>query len=195
MANLHKHIKSKHHGTLFAGVLLVAVSTVLILNTLNSRITTEADISKPDNKQNLSKVPTVSPAKSQNQTPLLQTKNYNDYGLSFSIPSSWFESENIVTPNLFLTFKKEADAEVVVTTSKSFTGHGVDGELVSKAKITISNLEGEIQIWEDQGKIRSVIVNNLEKDGLFYTFEVFIYQNFETNETEFRDFLKSVKFR
>ncbi len=180
---------------LFAGVVLVVISIVLITSTLKGRVTTEAEISKPDNNQNSNKAPTVSPFKSQNQTPLLQTKNYNDYGLSFSIPSSWFESENIVTPNLFLTFKKDEDAEVVVTTSKTFTGHGVDGELVSKEKITVSNLEGDIQIWEDQGKIRSVIVNNLEQDGLFYTFEIFIYQNFETNETEFRDFLKSAKFR
>ncbi len=180
---------------LFVGILLVVASIVLIITTLKSSITTEAEISKPNFIQTSNRNPTVSPPKTQNQTPLLQAKNYNDYGLSFSIPSSWFESENIITPNLFLTFKKEEDAEVVVTTSKSFTGHGVDGELVSKAKITVSDIEGDIQIWEDNGKIRSVIVNNLEKDGLFYTFEIFIYQNFETNETEFRDFLKSVKFR
>ena len=187
--------KSKHHGVLIAGLILVIISLFLILTYLKSSSVTEIEIIKTPDTQ-ISKIPPQDAnLKSASTSSTFQTKNYNDYGLSFSIPSTWFESENTVTPNLFLTFKKNDEAEVGVSTSKKFTGHGVSGELVSKEKITVSGLQGEIQIWEDSNRLKTIIVNNLEKNGLFYTFEIFIYQNHEVCETEFREFLKSVNFR
>ena len=190
-----KNIKSKHHGVLITGLILVIISIFLILTYLKSSSVSEIEIVKTPDTQ-ISKEPFQDAnSKPISITSTFQTKNYNDYGLSFSIPPTWFESENTVTPNLFLTFKKNDEAEVGVSTSKKFTGHGVSGELVSKEKIAVSGLQGEIQIWEDSNKLRTITVNNLEKNGLFYTFEIFIYQNHEVCETEFREFLKSVNFR
>ncbi len=188
---------TKHHGVLLFGLVLVFISLSLILLTVKSRRASEAII---DNDNQSKTVNSVTPSISQSQktnTNLspLQSKNYNDYGLTFSIPNTWFESENTVTPSLYVSFKKSNEAEMVVSTAKSYVGHGVEGELVTKEKINVSSLEGDIQVWEIPQKIRTIIVNNLEKDGLFYTFEIYIYQNFETNETDFRDLIKSIKLR
>jgi len=185
--------KSKHHLTLIFGVVIVFISIILTIISLRGSNITQTDIIQ-NTKSQPQNVPEVS-IKTDTSSAKFQAKNYNDYGLSFSIPSSWFESENTVTPNLFLTFKKTDIADIGVSTSKSFVGHGVAGEMLSKEKITVSNIEGEIQIWDDPGKIRTVIVNNLKKNGLYYTFEIFIYQDFEVSETEFRDFLKTISFR
>lgn len=191
--SLNGKAKSKHHLALILGIIIVVTSLVLIVLSLKNSSTAQTDITHTIEPQ--PQKPPETSSKTDIPPSQFQAKNYNDYGLSFSIPSSWFESENTVTPNLFLTFKKTEDADISVSTAKSFVGHGVAGELVSKDKITISNIDGEIQIWDDPGNIRTVIVNNLKKNGLYYTFEIFIYQNFEVNETEFRDFLKTINFR
>lgn len=187
---------TKHHGVLVFGVILVIISLILTILTIRSRRVSEAVIDDTSQSQTTdSTTPPTSPVRKINTSlSPLQSKNYNDYGLTFSTPNTWFESENTVTPNLYVSFKKTDEADIVISTAKSYVGHGVEGEFVSKEKISVSDLEGDIQIWEEPQKVRTIIVNNLEKGGLFYTFEIYIYQNFETNETDFRDLVKSIKF-
>lgn len=187
-------MRTKHHASLVISGIVAVASLVLIIATLKGSNVSETVLLEDTSQK--TKLPSPRPTSPDTTAPtLFQSKNYLDYSLAFSIPSSWFESENTITPQLYVSFKKGEEAEIVISTSKDFVGHGVSGELISKEKISISNVTGDIQIWEDKNNSRTIIVNNLVRNNLYYTFEIFAYQNFETNETEFRDFLKTVKFK